>query len=113
METMTFAMREVYRGIRRDRPDGRRGIRSTNLTNGAISRRSGRRLAHCERPAGAGGGVVVALPDIGVSVGALVERLGRLSDDRMHEVCAALAVAVDCSAEDRGRPQPMMQLAAL
>lgn len=33
-----------------------------------------------------------------VSVGALVERLGRLSDDRMHEVCAALAVAVDCSA---------------
>jgi mRNA interferase MazF len=32
-----------------------------------------------------------------VSAGALVERLGRLSDDRMHEVCAALAVAVDCS----------------
>jgi mRNA interferase MazF len=32
-----------------------------------------------------------------VSVGALVERLGRLSDDRMHEVCAALDVAVDCS----------------
>ncbi|MCU1489294.1 MAG: toxin [Acidimicrobiaceae bacterium] len=33
-----------------------------------------------------------------VSVGALVERLGRLSDDRMREVCTALAVAVDCSA---------------
>jgi mRNA interferase MazF len=32
-----------------------------------------------------------------VSVGALVERLGRLSDDRMHQVCAALDVAVDCS----------------
>lgn len=33
-----------------------------------------------------------------VSVRSLVERLGRLSDDRMHEVCTALAVAVDCSA---------------
>ncbi len=32
-----------------------------------------------------------------VSVGALSERLGRLSDDRMREVCSALAVAVDCS----------------
>jgi len=32
-----------------------------------------------------------------VSVGALVERVGRLSGDRMHEVCAALAVAVDCT----------------
>jgi mRNA interferase MazF len=31
-----------------------------------------------------------------VSIGVLVERLGRLSDARMHEVCAALAVAVDC-----------------
>lgn len=31
-----------------------------------------------------------------VSVGALVARLGRLSDERMREVCAALAVAVDC-----------------
>ena len=26
----------------------------------------------------------------------LVERLGRLSDERLTEVCAALAVAVDC-----------------
>jgi mRNA-degrading endonuclease toxin of MazEF toxin-antitoxin module len=26
----------------------------------------------------------------------LVERLGRLSDGRMREVCAALDVAVDC-----------------
>jgi mRNA interferase MazF len=32
-----------------------------------------------------------------VSVGVLIERLGRLSDDRMAEICAALEVAVDCS----------------
>ena len=32
-----------------------------------------------------------------VSIAALVSRLGRLSDTRMREVCAALAVAVDCS----------------
>ncbi len=31
-----------------------------------------------------------------VSVGVLVERLGRLSDDRMRDICKALAVAVDC-----------------
>lgn len=31
-----------------------------------------------------------------VSVGALVERLGRPSSDRMSEVCEALGVAVDC-----------------
>jgi len=31
-----------------------------------------------------------------VSVGLLVERLGRLSDSRMREICAALAVATDC-----------------
>ncbi len=31
-----------------------------------------------------------------VSIGLLVERLGRLSDTRMREVCAALAVATDC-----------------
>jgi mRNA interferase MazF len=31
-----------------------------------------------------------------VSVGVLVERLGRLADERMREVCAALEVAVDC-----------------
>jgi mRNA interferase MazF len=31
-----------------------------------------------------------------VSVAALTDRLGRLADDRMREVCAALAVAVDC-----------------
>ena len=30
-----------------------------------------------------------------VSVGVLVDRIGRLSDERMREVCAALAVAVD------------------
>jgi len=30
------------------------------------------------------------------SVAVLVERLGRLSDDRMREVCAALEVAVEC-----------------
>ena len=31
-----------------------------------------------------------------VSLGTLVERLGRLSDRRMREVCGALAIAVDC-----------------
>ncbi|MBK9177974.1 MAG: type II toxin-antitoxin system PemK/MazF family toxin [Acidimicrobiales bacterium] len=31
-----------------------------------------------------------------VSIGVLVDRLGRLSDDRMRDVCAALSVAVDC-----------------
>ncbi len=31
-----------------------------------------------------------------VSVGLLVERLGRLSDSRMREICAALDVATDC-----------------
>lgn len=33
-----------------------------------------------------------------VSIAVLVERLGRLSDARMREVCTALRVAVDCSA---------------
>ena len=32
-----------------------------------------------------------------VSLGVLVERLGRLSDQRMRELCTALDVAVDCS----------------
>ena len=32
-----------------------------------------------------------------VSVAVLVERLGRLSDDRMRDLCAALEVAVDCT----------------
>ena len=31
-----------------------------------------------------------------VSLGVLVERLGRLADSRMREICAALVVAVDC-----------------
>ena len=31
-----------------------------------------------------------------VSTGILVDRLGRLSDERMQAVCAALAVAVAC-----------------
>lgn len=31
-----------------------------------------------------------------VSVAALTERLGRLGDGRMRQVCEALAVAVDC-----------------
>ena len=31
-----------------------------------------------------------------VSIAVLVERLGRLSDARMREVCGALSVAVDC-----------------
>jgi mRNA interferase MazF len=33
-----------------------------------------------------------------VAVGVLVERLGRLADTRMREICAALEVAVDCQA---------------
>ena len=32
-----------------------------------------------------------------VSLAVLVDRLGRLSDARMREVCNALAVAVDCA----------------
>jgi mRNA interferase MazF len=31
-----------------------------------------------------------------VSIAILVERLGRLSDARMREICAALEIAVDC-----------------
>lgn len=31
-----------------------------------------------------------------VSISVLVERLGRLSDDRLRDVCTALGVAVDC-----------------
>jgi mRNA interferase MazF len=33
-----------------------------------------------------------------ISLAVLVERLGRLADARMREICAALAVAVDCQA---------------
>lgn len=32
-----------------------------------------------------------------VPLALLVQRLGRLSDERMRDVCAALEVAVDCS----------------
>jgi mRNA interferase MazF len=31
-----------------------------------------------------------------VSIGVLVQRLGRLADARLREICGALAVAVDC-----------------
>ena len=31
-----------------------------------------------------------------VSIGTLVERLGRLSDGRMRQICYALEIAVDC-----------------
>lgn len=31
-----------------------------------------------------------------VSVGVLIERVGRLSDERMRSICDALSVAVDC-----------------
>jgi mRNA interferase MazF len=31
-----------------------------------------------------------------VSIGTLTQRLGRLSDQRMREVCEALGVALDC-----------------
>ena len=34
-----------------------------------------------------------------VSVGTLTGRLGRLSDRRMRQICAALNVAVDCPAD--------------
>ena len=33
-----------------------------------------------------------------VSLGTLVERLGRLSDERMRQICAALEIAVACEA---------------
>lgn len=33
-----------------------------------------------------------------VSLGTLVERVGRLSDDRMREICRALEIAVACEA---------------
>jgi len=33
-----------------------------------------------------------------VSIAVLVERLGRLADARMRDICAALAVAIDCPA---------------
>jgi mRNA interferase MazF len=32
-----------------------------------------------------------------VSIAILVQRLGRIADARMRQICAALAVAVDCS----------------
>lgn len=32
-----------------------------------------------------------------VAVAVLVERMGRLSDERMREICGALSVAVDCT----------------
>ncbi len=31
-----------------------------------------------------------------VSLGVFVDRLGRLSDERMREICDALSIAVDC-----------------
>ena len=39
----------------------------------------------------------VNLDSVGnVPISTLVERLGRLSDERMRQVCEALATAVDC-----------------
>lgn len=38
-----------------------------------------------------------------VSLATLVERLGRLSDQRMRQICAAFEIAVDC--EDRAVAQ--------
>src|SRR5262249_5892862 len=49
-------------------------------TEDPIPRRSVINLASCES----------------VSVGTPVEALGRLSDDRMRQICGALSVAVDC-----------------
>ena len=37
-----------------------------------------------------------------VAVAVLVERIGRLSDVRMRQICAALEVAVDCQRLIRG-----------
>ena len=31
-----------------------------------------------------------------VSVAVLVQRIGRLADARMRQICSALAIAVDC-----------------
>jgi mRNA interferase MazF len=33
-----------------------------------------------------------------VAVAMLVERLGRLGDERMHQICEALEIAIDCQA---------------
>jgi mRNA interferase MazF len=42
-------------------------------------------------------GSVVNLDSVeSVSLGTLVERLGRLGDERMREICAALEIAVAC-----------------
>lgn len=42
-------------------------------------------------------GSVVSLDSVeSVSTGTLVERLGRLADERMREICAALELAVAC-----------------
>jgi mRNA interferase MazF len=41
--------------------------------------------------------VVNTDPAESVSVAVLVERLGRLADTRMRQICAALAVAVNCT----------------
>ncbi len=42
-----------------------------------------------------------------VSAAILVERVGRLADTRMRQVCSALAVAVDCpDHEHSGRARP-------
>jgi mRNA interferase MazF len=40
-----------------------------------------------------------------VSIAALVDRLGRLSDAKMRDVCTALEVAVDCRSHDPGPPK--------
>ena len=37
-----------------------------------------------------------------VSVATLTDRLGRLSDERMREVCSALSIAVDCLPSELG-----------
>jgi len=41
-----------------------------------------------------------------VALGLLVERLGRLSDERMRQVCTALAVAVACEGGPSPTPRP-------
>jgi mRNA-degrading endonuclease toxin of MazEF toxin-antitoxin module len=39
---------------------------------------------------------VVLSRDAAIPLGTLVERLGRLSDERMRQICKALDIAVAC-----------------
>ena len=77
----------------------------------AIPRRGRALIAPCTTTVRGLGSEVLLEPDVdpiprrsavnldsveNVSLAVLVERLGRLSDERMDQVCSALEVAVDC-----------------